>query len=859
MLKRTTQNVMTLGLCLVVGQLSMAQSTVGDQSDIPRGKVSSGVYESSQGFPGTQREYRLYVPAQYQASKPANLLVCMDGIKYAKKDGDFRATEVLDRLIHHGEVPVTVAVFVNPGSVPATRENAQPRKNRSFEYDSLGSRYANFLVDEFLPEVLAGLNVSTLPDDRVVCGSSSGGICAFTVAWERSDQFGRVISHIGSFTNIRGGWAYPGLVRKSNADPKPIRVYLQEGRDDLNNLHGNWPLGNRDLAAALQYSGYEYKLVITEGGHSGKWAGQEFPDALRWIWDSEAKSTRLPDPSTKPAWQPPPEALVKPGVPQGKIIEMPEWESRVFPNTTRAWSIYVPAQYQADQPAALMVFQDGERMRSLKGRWRIPTVFDNLIAQGKMPVTIAVFIDPGHDKDRPRRGNKSSNRGYEYDSLGNRYSNFLMDEILPEVERRFTITADPDLRAIGGSSSGAICAFTVAWERPDQFRKVYSNVGSFTNLRGGDVYPAWIRKTAPKPLRVYQADTSGDNDNAYGSWPLANQRLASALQYMGYDSRLDWAEGYGHNADFGSSQFPGAMEWLWRADSHRPEYDTSDDLQGDLTLLNLLIPDQDWELLAEELGFADAPCAGADGSFYYCDMRAPAIYCVDPQGSRRVVAEEAVSGLEFGPDGLLYGCQGSKERIVRVDPQSGEVTTLVEGVKPNDLAISSDGKLYITETRAQQVTMIDLASAQKTVVDRGITRPNGIVLTNDGGTLAVSDHGGEFAWMFRVNPNGELDAKSPSMPLRLPIDYAGEFRFNEPPPYLPASKGDGMAVDGKGRYYITSALGVQIFDPTGRPCGVLPTPDPTQPLTSCVLAGPAEQYLYVTNGDSIYRRQLTIE
>lgn len=820
------------------------------------GQLRSGVFDSSEVFPGTRRDYRLYIPSQYTGDSPAHLLVCMDGLNYAKLDGAFRTPAVLDELIAHGDIPTTIAVFVNPGTVPAKLPGAASRSNRSFEYDSLGGRYAEFLIEEFLPAVLGDLNVSARPQDRAVCGISSGGICAFTVAWERPDQFGKVISHIGSFTNIRGGWAYPGLVRKTKGSPKPLKIYLQDGHEDLNNLHGNWPLGNQDLAAALQFAGYPYKLVMTEGGHSGKWAGQEFPDALRWIWDDDAPSTHHPSPQTKPDWQPPTDAMVQDDVPKGTVLSMPPWKSDIFPETTREWAIYVPAQYQPEKPAALMVFQDGERMRDPAGRWRIPTVFDNLIAQGAMPPTIAVFLNPGQDPSKPRRKNKHSNRSLEYDSLGNRYARFLLEEILPEVEQRFTISDDPRLRAIGGSSSGAICAFTVAWEMPHKFGKVYSNVGSFTNLRGGNVYPAWIRKTEPKPIRVYLSDTSGDVDNAFGSWPWANQRLASALEYMGYDVRLDWAEGYGHNADFGSSRFPDAMRWLWRQESHTPKLDTSDDLRGDLTLLELLIPGENWETVAENLGFADAPCAGPDGSFYFSDMRAPAIYHVPLRGPRRLVAAEAVSGLQFGPDGRLYGCQSSQERLISIDPQSGQVQTVAHGVRPNDLAIGEQGNLYITETRAQRVTLIDVKTGQTRTVDEGIERPNGIALTGDQGTLAVSDHGGEHTWMFRVSADGELDAKSPTMPMRLPIDYEGEFRFHEPPPYQAASRGDGMAVDPRGRFYVTSALGVQVFDPTGRPCGVLHTPDPSQPLTSCVLAGPDLNYLYVTNGKTVFRRKL---
>nr|WP_236649590.1 alpha/beta hydrolase-fold protein [Rhodopirellula sp. SM50] len=830
------------------------------QPDVPQGKLTEGVFDDSRIFPGTTRQYSVYVPAQYNENEPANLMVFMDGKNYAKPDGAFRVPVVFDNLIHQNAMPVTIAVFVNPGTIPATKPGAKDRSNRSFEYDSLGDRYATFLVDEFLPVALKGLNVSNDADRRAVCGISSGGICAFTVAWEKPERFGKVLSHIGSFTNIRGGWAYPGLIRKTKDAPKPIKVYLQEGKDDLNNLHGNWPLGNRDMAAALQYAGYHYKLVMTDGGHSGKWGGEVFPDALRWLWSDDSESTVIPSTETKPEWQPHPDAMADASVPKGTVEQMEPWESKIFAGTIRDWAIYVPAQYKADTPAALMVFQDGERMRDIKGRWRIPIVFDNLIARGEMPPTIAVFINPGHHKSKPRQGKKSSNRSFEYDSLGDRYTRFLLEEILPAVEQRYNLSSDPSMRAIGGSSSGAICAFTAAWERPDQFGKVYSNVGSFTNLRGGNVYPALVRKTEPKPIRVYMSDTSGDVDNAFGSWPWANQRMASALKYMGYDTRFDWAEGYAHNADFGSARFPDAMKWLWRNETHQPVLDTSGDLRGDLTLLNLLIPGQSWEVVATDLGFADAPCSDAEGNFIYSDMRAPAVYRVSADdGKQTVIAKESVSGLMFGPDGLLYGCQGAMDRVISIDPKSGEVNVVASGVKPNDLAVSADGIAFITETRAKQVTRINLKTGETTAVDSGITRPNGIALSNDGGTLAVSDSGGESTWTFRVNPDASLDAKMPTMPMRLATDPKGEFKFNEPPPYLTASRGDGMAVDKAGRYYVTSSVGVQIFDPTGRPCGVLPTPDPTKPLTSCTLAGANHDTLYVTNGSTVYRRKLSVQ
>lgn len=248
---------------------------------VPQGKVTQHQWKSTI-FPGTERDYWVYVPAQYDGSKPACVLVCFDGGGFIKADGAFRAPTVLDNLIHAGDIPVTVGIFINPGVIPAAKEGQEARKNRSFEYDTLSDQNARFLLEEILPEVGKTVKLSANPDCRVTCGNSSGGIAAFTVAWERPDAFRKVISHIGSFTNIRGGHVYPALIRKT--EPKPLRVFLQEGENDLDNLHGNWPLANRQMEAALKFAKYDHQLIMGTGKHSGRHGGAIFPETLRWIW-----------------------------------------------------------------------------------------------------------------------------------------------------------------------------------------------------------------------------------------------------------------------------------------------------------------------------------------------------------------------------------------------------------------------------------------------------------------------------------------------------------------------------------------------------------------------------------------------
>ncbi len=259
-----------------------------EQADVPRGTVTKATWQS-QIYPGTVRDYWIYVPAQYDGTQPACLMVFNDGRSYVNSEGSFRVPTVFDNLIHRGEMPVTLGLFVNPGVIPAAQEGQDSRKTRSFEYDALGDRYARFLVDELIPDLAATYRISTNPECRAICGISSGGIAAFTVAWERPNSFRKVLCHIGSFTNIRGGNSYPYLLRKT--EPKPLRIFLQEGLNDLDNLHGHWPLGNKEMAASLAFMDYDYRFVVGTERHNGRHGGAILPESLQWLWRDHASLT----------------------------------------------------------------------------------------------------------------------------------------------------------------------------------------------------------------------------------------------------------------------------------------------------------------------------------------------------------------------------------------------------------------------------------------------------------------------------------------------------------------------------------------------------------------------------------------
>jgi enterochelin esterase-like enzyme len=254
-----------------------------------------------------------------------------------------------------------------------------------------------------------------------------------------------------------------------------------------------------------------------------------------------------------------PDSRVRPDVPKGILKQMPPWQSRIFPGTTRNWWVYVPAQYRAETPAAVMVWQDGNSQKNF-----VPTVMDNLIAKGDIPVTVNVFIEPGGVK-APR-----DNRSFEYDTLSDQYARFVLEEILPEVSKTVRLRTDAAGRAVAGESSGGICAFTVAWERPNEFSKVLSWIGSFVNIAagtslrdGGHNYEALVRRAPPKPIRIFMQDGMNDNDSTAGSWWLANVTLARSLGFAGYDYRFEQGQGW-HNNGHLRAVLPDALRWLWR-------------------------------------------------------------------------------------------------------------------------------------------------------------------------------------------------------------------------------------------------------------------------------------------------------
>jgi enterochelin esterase-like enzyme len=291
---------------------------------------------------------------------------------------------------------------------------------------------------------------------------------------------------------------------------------------------------------------------------------------------AQTPGTSTPAPNPDSQYRLGPDSLPQEGVPKGEIRGPYTLPSQVYPGTQHTYWAYVPTQYDPSVPAALMVFQDGQAFKDEKGDMRAHHVMDNLIYRREIPVMIGVFINPGRRPDQPEPtlknwGDRDTNRPKEYNSLDDKYARVITEELMPALKKDFNISKDPEMHGIGGSSSGAIAAFTVAWERPNDFRKVLSNVGSFVNLRGGHVYPEKVLASEKKPIRVYLCDGRNDNrglrkNGQYDEtkdWFHQNVRLMKALAEKGYDVNYSWGMN-NHGQKFGGAILPEMMRWLWR-------------------------------------------------------------------------------------------------------------------------------------------------------------------------------------------------------------------------------------------------------------------------------------------------------
>lgn len=532
-----------------------------------------------------------------------------------------------------------------------------------------------------------------------------------------------------------------------------------------------------------------------------------------------------------------PDSQRQPGVPVGTVTHY-TWTSKIFPGTVRDYWVYVPAQYNAQKPACVMVVQDGGGFVRDTGAARMPIVFDNLIYKHEMPVTIGIFINPGVLPAPQPNQRARYDRSFEYDALGGRYARFLLDEILPEVGKHYNLSTNPNDRAIAGISSGGIAAFTVAWTHPEAFRRVLSFVGSFTDLRGGDIYPALIRKTEPKPLRVFLQDGTRDLNLYAGDWYINAQSMASALKYSGYEVKFV-AGTEDHNMKQGGAILPDALRWLWQG---YPAPITAPETSGNRQFSTLILaPGEGWHIASQDYAAASGLATDAQGNVFFVNGARNRIFKIAADGGVTTFMQNAggVSALASGPGGQLYACQSNRKRIVAYASSGGAERVIAKSIACGSLAVTHNGAIYFTGSH--QMGVID-THGKKSFLNESIGNPAAVELSPDQSLLFVDDAGTKWMWSFQIQPDGSLADGEPFYRLET-LDESS------------ATGAAGMTVDSEGYLYVPTKLGIQVCDQPGRVVAILDAPG-SGSSSSMVFGGPDLQTLYVAAGGKVYRRRL---
>ena len=511
-------------------------------------------------------------------------------------------------------------------------------------------------------------------------------------------------------------------------------------------------------------------------------------------------------------------------VPKGDLSTHEFAGSKIFPGTKRTYTLYVPKQYDPAKPACVYVSQDGVL-------YNAPAVFDQLIHENATPITVGLFVTPGNAAGR-------ANRSFEYDAMTDDYVRFLSDELLPYVAKthHLNLSTDGNDRAIAGCSSGGICSFTAAWERPDLFRRVFSNVGSFGAHRGGYVYPILVRKVEPKPIRVFLQDGSNDLKFTFGDWFLANQEMEQALTFAGYEVAHSWDKG-AHETTYATQVFPEAMRWLWK-DWPQPIKAGA----GSPNLREIVLPGEGWKPVAGRYQDTASPAANARGEVFFCDAPANKIYKIGRGGDVRdfVTDSQHAAGLAFGQNGRFYATAG--DQILSYDAE-GKVAVVAQGISGHGLAVGSNGNVYAVSrnTAGRKLWLIDHAG-EKRVVDAHLKQAAGVAFTADGRFLCVTDSTSRQLYSYLIQPDGSLIDKQRYYYLHVDtVDQSGA---------------DGLCVDRDNRVYVATQMGVQVCEPTGQTHCIIPTPNGK--VSGLCFGGAQLDTLFATCGNRVFQRKLRV-
>ena len=565
-----------------------------------------------------------------------------------------------------------------------------------------------------------------------------------------------------------------------------------------------------------------------------------------------------------------PDSLPHEGVPKGTVTKFTLAPGKDYPGTPHNCAVYVPAQYDPGKPTPFMIFLDGSQ--ALGDSMRVPVVFDNLIAKHDLPPMVAIFVDPGilpavSDADQNRY-----NRIYEYDSLTPRFSDFLLNELIPEVAKHYNLSKNPDDRGLSGVSTGAVGAFVAAWNRPDQFHRVLSLIGTYVAMKGADSLPALVRKTEPKPIRIFMQDGTADHitpaepygTSFAGSWPINNQVMYEALEFAGYDVKLVMGTG-GHSTKQGGAILPDALRWLWRdypapiavhepAAAHEAGYDTTD------RVFSTIFVDKPWQqvggdhIIDRDYGQVWSLTSDAKGNVYICGGNTVERVDADGNVTQFLQLKGGVRRLRFGADGRWYASLETDEIVSssKITGPSNDLKIIARGLGIYDFVVAQNGTIYFSGSGRTRSGRIDaLGKVETQEMGRTIVVPSGLAFSPDQSMLVVTDADSRYSWSFQIAADGSLVNGEPFYRLEMPETT----EWN-----LLGSRIWSVAEDVNGNAYFATPIGIQVAMQNGRIMQILNPPMPGGgPLAAMTFAVSGDQnWLYVVQDGKLFRRPVKV-
>ncbi len=501
-------------------------------------------------------------------------------------------------------------------------------------------------------------------------------------------------------------------------------------------------------------------------------------------------------------------------------------DSRIFPGTKRKGTVFIPAQYDGSTPACVYVQQDGFK----KGD---DAVLAELIAAKEMPVTVGVFIHPG--MVTPAQGPPGAvraNRGLEYDSVDDKYPRFVLEELLPYVEKTFNVKLSDKAadRCIAGGSSGGIAAFNAAWWRPDAFSRVYAGSGSFSAFRYGNIFPTMVRKFEAKPIRVYLTTATNDMENAAGDWFLLDQEMDKALKFSGYD--FEYFVVPGRHVSGYADHFADAMRFLWKGWPAPITPGPSSPRAQDI-----ITGTDSWQVAADGYQDARSPVTNSKGEIFFVDPPANKIYRIAVDGSTAVFLDDAAhaNGLAIGPKDELYTVSATTGNVMTYDT-SGHGTVVVGELPGQYVVARPDGSLYVTN--GGDVWLVKDGAKKR--VDTGLKGAAGLAYRCDQWLLAVAEGASKWVCSYEIQPDGSLINKERYYPL-----FVQEWDDDASPGSLCYAK--------EGQMLVGTRAGVQSCTGDGPVQVILPLPDRSR-VTGVALGGPDLHTLFACAGGKVWKR-----